>query len=331
MIAITPWLSLHCFLTDPRQQEAFLASRIVPLMREWTVAGAVESWFFIRYWEGGPHLRLRLRGQITADPAQVIASLGNGIATWMTPEPLRREDYYAAHGFDGTAVDIAALPWFAEGSIEAIAYVPELQRYGGAAAIAASEQLFAQSSAVAAALVRAAPGDMHRRTALAFALMAAAGFAFTGEAAGVSRYFDDYAAGWSQYSVANRTLAANLAADAAANPGHVAALRGLIADRGAGTGHPLTAAWSGGVTALVTALAALAAAGRLVSPYDGSTVAGAAATRRAIAGIIGSQIHMLNNRLGLAPAAELVLAVHIARAAAAIAAATPRPTLEMVA
>ncbi|KJY24441.1 hypothetical protein VR46_42420, partial [Streptomyces sp. NRRL S-444] len=56
------WQSLHLTLhTDGADTDAFVTGALAPLMdgRYGPNGGA---WFFIRYHEGGPHLRIRFRG-----------------------------------------------------------------------------------------------------------------------------------------------------------------------------------------------------------------------------------------------------------------------------
>lgn len=313
---VKPWLSLHCFLADPVRQDAFLSDVVMPQVRAWHAADKIATWFFIRYWEGGPHLRLRLCGPATGDAAPFLGALGASIGRYTSHDPPSREAYYSGHSFDGDAVDPSKLPWFAEGSIAVIPYVPETLRYGGPAALPLNEKLFEKSSALTAGIV-AQIADPLARTVPAFALMATTARIVAGRD-GVADYAARYAAGWATYSPANSALAARLSAETS-DPRRVAALRGLLSgDRGRAV-----AGWGVVVDELCTALRNLADAGLLDSPFGPSHPA---STDDVIAAIVGSQLHMLNNRLGLTPAAELILASRLARDAAAITA-----PLEMVA
>lgn len=321
-----PWLSIHCFLADQARLEAFLLDAVAPLVREWQQAGLVDQWFFIRYWEGGPHLRLRLAGPVASREEAAIEPLRARIGDYLSSKPLDRQTYYASHGFDGAPVDPESLSWFEDGSVVRIDYEPELQRYGGVEAVRASERLFAQSSALAIALTRATSGDLARRMATALPLMAATLLSTGRDAAGVAVFFRTYADFWAGYSDANRSLAAQIAVGEA-QPSLVAALARLTG--GAATGP--VAAWAKAVESFVAELAEIRGAGLLRSPFDSSPVRDDMAFRNAVDSILGSHIHMLNNRLGIVPAGELILATNIARAAASLAAAPPATLMELVA
>jgi hypothetical protein len=62
-------------------------------------------------------------------------------------------------------------------------------------------------------------------------------------------------------------------------------------------------------------LSARRAAGQLSSPFNGIVVTDDATYEASALNMLASQIHMLNNRLGLAPAQEILLAQGLSLAA----------------
>lgn len=52
------WTSAHLFRHDDLDQ--LLTTLVRPLVRELEATGVLRGFFFLRYWEGGPHLRVRL-------------------------------------------------------------------------------------------------------------------------------------------------------------------------------------------------------------------------------------------------------------------------------
>lgn len=314
----TPWLSLHVFLSDVPQTERFLDEQIAPLVKRWRGDGTLARWFFIRYWEGGPHVRVRLSGLIASQAEEVRNLLQERAQSYLVADPVSREVYYRAHQFDGHPVDHRQLAWYEQGSVEPIEYEPEIQRYGGPAALAASEKLFCESSDIAITLVRQTMGDMPRRLSLSFGLMAATILATRVSVEAMAGFFRNYAAFWANHSTLNATLAGRLKQDHPVPPQQIETLQRLVrqSNRAERT-QDLHHAWMNGVTALVDELAALRAKGELISPFTGKPVLDDTAYGFAIQNILSSHIHMLNNRLGIVPTAEMVLAAALHRAAMA--------------
>ena len=100
---------------------------IAPLVERLRSTGAADGWFFIRYWDPQPHLRLRFHG---------------------APHRLRDEAWPALQQ------DISAR--MASGEIHTIrldTYFQEVNRYGGPQAIATAERFFEADSDMALALL----------------------------------------------------------------------------------------------------------------------------------------------------------------------------------
>lgn len=312
--AIRPWLSAHVFLSDPVRSERYLRERLEPTIQRWRGEGLLDRWFFIRYWEGGPHLRIRLAGAIAADASRVEQALSEDIAAFRADEPPTREAYYREHAFDGREVAVDELPWYGEGTVALIDYQPEIARYGGDEAIEASEELFDLSSRIALGLCKATQDSRSARLSSAYALMAAAVLACGEELPALATYFERYGSLW--LSMVGRE--ALEAPPPRASEDQIRLLQRLEQESLDGWGgNSVHAVWGAGVHRLAERLRALHEQGRLISPYDGRTTTGDEMRRHAVLGIVGSQIHMLNNRLGIPSAGELLLARLLAGAAKA--------------
>lgn len=118
--------------------------------------------FFIRYWYGRPHIRIRIinlskkeniiiKGQINASIRSIIQSKKN------SNKPLRRfltkKEFYKSTFTDGETFDSNQLPWFSPGEVLEIPYMPENNRYGGKENIIFSEQAFITSSKLASSII----------------------------------------------------------------------------------------------------------------------------------------------------------------------------------
>jgi thiopeptide-type bacteriocin biosynthesis protein len=120
------WLMASIFASESTLDRR-LASLVGPLVHELRASDTIEGWFFIRYWEPKPHLRLRLRG---------------------APQRLRADAW--------PALETRIKPLLDSGEIHTIrldSYVPEINRYGGPQAIAAAERFFEADSEMTLALL----------------------------------------------------------------------------------------------------------------------------------------------------------------------------------
>ena len=104
--------------------DRLLVETVGPLVRSLREAGLVDRWFFIRYADPEPHLRLRLHG--TDGPA-ILARLHQAVAPALAERRL----------------------W----KVQLDTYEREVERYGGAAAIDLAEEIFASDSDAVLALL----------------------------------------------------------------------------------------------------------------------------------------------------------------------------------
>jgi lantibiotic biosynthesis protein len=100
---------------------------IDPLLRRAVETGAAERWFFLRYSDPEPHLRVRFQGQ---------------------PDRLREEVL--------PALQAALAPWLEDGRIRSMqldTYEREIERYGGGLGVLLSERVFHHDSAAVVELM----------------------------------------------------------------------------------------------------------------------------------------------------------------------------------
>ncbi|MEH0969751.1 thiopeptide-type bacteriocin biosynthesis protein [Micromonospora sp. CPCC 205546] len=306
------WSALHVHLhAGSESTERVLREHIVPTTTDLLARGEISSWFFVRYWEGGPHLRWRVADATPETLRRMRAGLVEAVAALPPPaRELRPAQWYAQFGVHTSDQTHAGhqtggghgagggpeLGWHPHGTVLERPYQPEIDRYGGPDAIGAAEELFAASSRVAAALLDAPPARRRSTTVdLLFGFLTASGL--VGHEA--VRFLRGYANGWALVPESHgQDLGLALAAaerDFHADPSVYPARQRLIADivtrnRGAGT---TVNYWADEVAAYVARLRALDGRGRL---------------RGTVPGILSSQLHMLHNRLGLSIPAECHLA-----------------------
>jgi thiopeptide-type bacteriocin biosynthesis protein len=159
----TDWVSIHLFFEGfiySEECDRFLMDAVVPMLRECKKRRWVKGWFFIRYTEGGPHVRLRLlpRSSRARDRMQVF--LGEHAAVLAATE-------------SNAIVAARFLP-----------YVPEVERYGGTDALRWCEHFFEASSAAVLKMLSEPNASAHSaRLGKALLLIAVFARRFAGSAA----------------------------------------------------------------------------------------------------------------------------------------------------
>ncbi|MFF4433952.1 thiopeptide-type bacteriocin biosynthesis protein [Streptomyces sp. NPDC001513] len=263
------WQSHHLFLHSTTEDtDRFLVRDAAPLLDGLVAAGEAADWFFIRYGEDGPHLRIRVRA--TAPLPEL-------------PGLLARE---------ARRVPAVPGPWPSlHGEARAVPYVPETRRYGGPRALPVAEALFGASTRTALDVLRALPaaGTAASRLTAAADLAHTTAYALGMDRLAATRWLRAHAAGWRW--VTEVPLLPGAAVHTRVNTVHAAqrtALGGRAADLRerlrAGTAAPWQARWAERVREADAALDGLG--------------------ERTRAGVWGSQLHMLFNRLGVSPDEE---------------------------
>lgn len=146
------WFSYHIFIHDMTEHDSFLTNYLKPLLI--TEKANLEQFFFIRYWQGGPHIRFRFKSPV---PERIIQQLeitfNNFKKNYIPGFSLTKAEYYQNHSFDGKQPSEEELYWHEDGTIIEIPYEAEYARYGGKLAMSHSEKLFQQSSVLALELL----------------------------------------------------------------------------------------------------------------------------------------------------------------------------------
>lgn len=120
----TKWISAHIYYTE---LDVIIQEALTALADDKEFLSVAEKYFFIRYWERGPHIRLRVL--------------------------VNEEDYYRINliidkHFNKFFKKVPSLNYkgnpdfFPNNSIQYIDYLPEIKRYGGAEGIIIAEEHF---------------------------------------------------------------------------------------------------------------------------------------------------------------------------------------------
>lgn len=144
------WLYVRLYCQQREMADTILSGLVHPVEEELRRRGLISRFFFIRYVEGGYHLRLRFYGERQALPGAVRPYLNEQIAFFFT-----QQGYQLGEPLDqgpaGTD-DEQWQPWKPHSfkrpvpSYEYDRYEPEIERYGGPDGLQVSECHFQQSS-----------------------------------------------------------------------------------------------------------------------------------------------------------------------------------------
>ena len=132
------WLAGFVYYGEPLDK--VILEAVIPFARQTMKYDWVDSFFFIRYWERGPHVRLRFLG----DPQKLDSHLKPAFLDFF-------EKYFKEHPSTRQepqyAEDVAEeYKWFPNNSVQFIEYEPETERYGGPECLKVSEEHFLFSS-----------------------------------------------------------------------------------------------------------------------------------------------------------------------------------------
>jgi Lantibiotic biosynthesis dehydratase C-term len=135
------WIEARLFYTEP--WEDFLIKILKPYCDTAANSGAIEKYFFIRYWEKGPHIRLRIFGEKNTIEHILKQNMKNYFENFFSMNPSRRDEPLYAPNTPNEHI------WQDNNTILFVDYVPETERYAGQYGMQIAEnQFFASSKAV---------------------------------------------------------------------------------------------------------------------------------------------------------------------------------------
>jgi thiopeptide-type bacteriocin biosynthesis protein len=285
---------LHAGTLSPAALDRLLVGAVAPVVDSIGPA----PWFFLRYWQRGPHLRLRIADVDAATADAIEATLVSAVGA-IDRGRIDDEAYQRSAAVIAAAGEVAGpveTGTVRPAGVYRSRYLPELDRYGGAHLIGVSERLFCTSSRLALACARrGADGNSAGLTALAVTCGAlpwpADGFLTT-----IQRLWTQ----WLRRGGANAARIERAAGEAVTRLGDSAdSLREALDGRPSRVWEPWTADLDRAVRAWSTVL-------------DEPRM-------RAVA---GSHVHMMLNRLGVGAGGDAYLAAVLLAVARTAAGAT---------
>jgi thiopeptide-type bacteriocin biosynthesis protein len=151
------WISLYIYYHE--EPTPLLVRCLKPLVASLKEQKQISASFFVRYWEGGPHVRFRVLPMPSTPASQLRDHLQERIRAYLHLNPSRAsidpERYATATAYfssfeRGQVQQFALQP---NNTVLEVAYVPEYDAYGGERSMRVAEQQFSDSSEVALALL----------------------------------------------------------------------------------------------------------------------------------------------------------------------------------
>ena len=144
----TAWFSIHLFYRHDLNR--LLLKLVDPILQTWYRKGVITKHFFIRYWEEGQHIRLRVKLTGMMSEETIVETLATAY-----------EDNFSGSEDHDEAFRMARVD-----------YVQELSRYGGPSSIRLAEQAFEHSSITAMRVLKKYEPHWDNRVAVSIALQA---------------------------------------------------------------------------------------------------------------------------------------------------------------
>ena len=195
------WHSLHVHRYV--DQDAFLAQALAPAVGKLVASGMLARFFFLRYWQGGSHIRVRLYLPDDA-AADAVEQLTADLLAYFAEHPgadggRERERLAQAQPLLAGLEDERQLELRPADSVWPAEYAPETAKYGGREGVRIAEDCFHASSETALAALPALVAAPARRLGHAFACMVRSLHAVGMSPAEMAAFFAHYCMYWAPY------------------------------------------------------------------------------------------------------------------------------------
>lgn len=173
-----PWNSVH--IRCDGDLDSLMQEVILPCLSAAQERSQDYQWFFLRYWEHGPHIRLRFRTGTPAESTTIRAELADRMNDWLprseTTYHLDQSAYEVLHrAFSEREKTVDSEPILRpDGQIWDQDYVAETNKYGHGKSLQIFEQHFQESSTLAALMITRHPSRSEKWTTAVGVLLVSA-------------------------------------------------------------------------------------------------------------------------------------------------------------
>lgn len=294
-------MSAHFFYQG--SLDLLLRELVAPLVGGLRARGLLARYFFLRYWQGGPHVRLRLRPverHLGEDMRKEVWERGQRFFALHPSRDQLTSDLYAerVQGLLSIEPDAERSSLQPNNTVQFTSYRPEHHKYGSGPALEAVERHFEESSELVLGLICREFPHKQRRV-LAFALLAAAAACGAPDLARFAERLERVQKGWSAIVGQSAAESARLSRtyDKQGEQLRVV-VSGMWRRPWSATGDAVLDAWRGAVDWLWSTLTDLEHRGEFITAGIHSGW-GASSEPMATAYAVANCAHMICNRLGI--------------------------------
>jgi thiopeptide-type bacteriocin biosynthesis protein len=280
------WHSIHVYYHA--DHDPLLLACLEPLLARPVGTSSPLKLFFIRHWQGGPHVRLRVLAEDSADSFSLEETVGQFLLRCPSESNIDERAYAVVQSrFGGLEASVASAHIWPNNTVRREPYHPEYGKYGGESGVAMAEDLFVESTRVSIAAIRGIAGSSNRRLGFGFTMFLSAALAFGLAPREVAVFAAAYERAWSSYI----TLEIRARWDRLVES-HLPALRGTAERILCGAVSPLARPWA---EAIEIASRQLEGSGTCI--FDAMELDMPRADKRRM--LLMQYIHTHNNRLGI--------------------------------
>lgn len=170
------WVSVHVYYQGDLNRVLLTAVR--PALGRLVAQELVDQWFFVRYWAGGPHLRLRALPSRASYTSSVRSELVDSLSVWLSANPspncLDPAQYRAFADQMAAVEDLSSAPseLRRNNTVETVVYSREEDLYGSGPALETAERHFATSTDLALDLLAKTARNQGKRMGSALSVLA---------------------------------------------------------------------------------------------------------------------------------------------------------------
>ena len=135
------WFAAYLYYARP--WDPLIIEAVAPFIDQVLADQLADHYFYIRYWERGPHIRLRFKGDPEKMEHELKPRLEAWFHTWFKQNPSTRPEWMT--GREG---------YFPNNSIQYLPYEPETVRYGGEHGLPIAERQFELSTRTVLTIMR---------------------------------------------------------------------------------------------------------------------------------------------------------------------------------